>query len=109
MSNTLHAGQASAQETVKDLLCHLQLVPLYLEPAALHQTNSCVQATYNGTGQPAVGEVWSSYGLSFTGANCSQNLKSYGASGVGVGPASKFNGTIASVTGVAPENLPGTA
>ncbi|DBB14631.1 TPA: hypothetical protein ACH3X3_004893 [Trebouxia sp. C0006] len=67
------------------------------------------QATYNGTGQPAVGEVWSSYGLSFTGANCSQTLKSYGASGVGVGPASKFNGTVASVTGVAPENLPGTA
>ncbi|DBA92431.1 TPA: hypothetical protein ACH3X1_002668 [Trebouxia sp. C0004] len=67
------------------------------------------QATYNGTGQPAVGEVWSTYGLSFTGANCSQNLKSYGASGVGVGPASKFNGTIASVTGVGPETLPGTA
>lgn len=37
------------------------------------------------------------------------NLKSYGASGVGVGPAPKFNGTVASVTGLALENLPGTA
>ena len=61
----------------------------------------CVlQTTYNGTGQPAPGEVWSSYGLSFTGTNCSSNLTSYGSSGVGIGPAPVFNGAVANVTGV---------
>ena len=68
-----------------------------------------VQVTYNGTAQPGPGEVWSSYGLSFTGGNCSSSLRSYGSSGVGIGPAPKFNGTVAAVTGVSPENLPGTA
>jgi len=111
VSDPQHAGQTNAEHTVKDLLCQLRLVPLVYGASSYSKSTSCAstQATYNGTGQPAVGEVWSSYGLSFTGANCSQTLKSYGASGVGVGPASKFNGTVASVTGVAPENLPGTA
>ena len=65
--------------------------------------------TYNGTGQPGANEVWSSFGLSFTGKNCSSHLTSYGSSGVGIGPAPKFNSSIATVTGVSPENLPGTA
>lgn len=70
-----------------------------------------LQMTYNGTtGQPAPGEVWSSYGLSFTGAKCSTNLTSYGMSGVGIGPAPKFTGAVATVTGVAPaDNGPGTS
>lgn len=70
-----------------------------------------LQMTYNGTtSQPAPGEVWSSYGLSFTGANCSSNLTSYGSSGVGIGPAPMFTGAVATVTGVAPaDNLPGTS
>lgn len=68
-------------------------------------SNVTVRSTsYNGTGQPESGEVWSSYGLTFTGANCSSNLTSYGRRGIGVGPAPKYNGTIATVTGVSPTN-----
>lgn len=67
-----------------------------------------MQSSYNGTGQPGVNEIWSSYGLSFTGANCSSNYTSYGMQGVGVGPAPLYNGTIATVTGVSPNMTSGT-
>ena len=63
----------------------------------------CLQAPYNGTGQPSPGEVWSAYDLSFTGANCSANLTSYG-NGVGIGPLPRYTGSIATVTGISPGN-----
>ena len=71
----------------------------------------CLQTSYNGTGQPSPGQVWSQYDLKFTGADCSSNLTRYG--GLGVGPVPKYTGSIATVTGVSPSNAgsngPGTA
>ena len=66
---------------------------------------SCLaaQTQYNGTGQPAPGETWTGFGLTFSGDSCSSDLLAYGQQGLlGQGPAPTYTGSSTVLQGVTP-------